>query len=383
MSIITTLSATEVDNRKAMTRNSQSIRKTVAVRDINLVDDTTIEFQGKRLEITRDAFKSLMKLIGMSATFAKKFETLFNAETKAKFVNQMKNAMAAQLNEVTIILSPATKKVVGFSKNATDLISHERFINLADQIIDQHGFEVTNWGINGDKGEVIVNVMNPKAQFDLAGLGLSDEVFTAGLTLKNSPFGGIQVMPYVNRMWCTNGLTTGLANETYSLANLNPESMENFHQHMSQLRKNGFVPTDFANTVKLATQTPASLWEMERGYSSIKGMVGTQADSWIPLNDNYSDYTKAGMNPQDFTAAQKKNARTDQSIWSLVNGMTHVATHAPEQLAFNMTDKESTELMVKAGNIFGKEFDLGNTIRSPFAMDAHLEASEQVGALLN
>ena len=383
MSIITTLSATEVDNRKAMTRNSQSIRKTVAVRDINLVDDTTIEFQGKRLEITRDAFKSLMKLIGMSATFAKKFETLFNAETKAKFVNQMKNAMAAQLNEVTIILSPATKKVVGFSKNATDLISHERFINLADQIIDQHGFEVTNWGINGDKGEVIVNVMNPKAQFDLAGLGLSDEVFTAGLTLKNSPFGGIQVMPYVNRMWCTNGLTTGLANETYSLANLNPESMENFHQHMSQLRKNGFVPTDFANTVKLATQTPASLWEMERGYSSIKGMVGTQADSWIPLNDNYSAYTKAGMNPQDFTAAQKKNARTDQSIWSLVNGMTHVATHAPEQLAFNMTDKESTELMVKVGNIFGKEFDLGNTIRSPFSTDAHLESSAQVGALLN
>jgi hypothetical protein len=287
------------------------------------------------------------------------------------------------LNEVTIILSPATKKVVGFSKNATDLISHERFINLADQIIDQHGFEVTNWGINGDKGEVIVNVMNPKAQFDLAGLGLSDEVFTAGLTLKNSPFGGIQVMPYVNRMWCTNGLTTGLANETYSLANLNPESMENFHQHMSQLRKNGFVPTDFANTVKLATQTPASLWEMERGYSSIKGMVGAQADSWIPLNDNYSAYTKAGMNPQDFTAAQKKNARTDQSIWSLVNGMTHVATHAPEQLAFNMTDKESTELMVKAGNIFGKEFDLGNTIRSPFSMDAHLESSAQVGALLN
>ena len=112
-------------------------------------------------------------------------------------------------------------------------------------------------------------------------------------------------------------------------------------------------------------------------------MVGAQADSWIPLNDNYSAYTKAGMNPQDFTAAQKKNARTDQSIWSLVNGMTHVATHAPEQLAFNMTDKESTELMVKAGNIFGKEFDLGNTIRSPFSMDAHLESSAQVGALLN
>ena len=380
---IATLSSTAIQNRKAETLNSQSIRKTIAVRDINLIDDTTIEYQGKRLEITKDAFKSLMKLIGMSATFAKKFESLFNAETKAKFVNQMKNAMAAQLNEVTIILSPQTKRVVGFTKKASDIISHERFINLADQIIDQHGFEVTNWGTDAANGSVIINAFNPKAQFDLNMHGLSDEVFTAGLTMKNSPFGGIQVMPYVNRMWCTNGLTTGLANETYSLANLNPESMENFHQHMSQLRKNGFVPTDFANTVKLATQTPASLWEMERGYNSIKGMVGDRADSWIPLNDNYSAYTKAGMNPENFTAAQKRNARTDQSIWSVVNGMTHVATHAPEQLAFNMGDKESTDLMVKAGNIFGKEFDLGNTIRSPFANDAHLDNAQQVGALLN
>ena len=382
MSIIT-LSSTEIDNRKAMTRNSQSIRKTVAVRDINLINDSTIEYQGKRLAITKDAFKSLMKMIGMSATFAKKFEGLFNAETKAKFVNQMKNAMAAQLNEVTIVLSPQTKKVVGFSKSATDIISHDRFIGLSEQIIDQHGFEVTNWGIDADKGSVIINAFNPKAQFDLAGLGLSDEVFTAGVTLKNSPFGGIQVMPYINRMWCSNGLSTGLASESYSLSNLNPESMENFHQHMSTLRKNGFVPTDFANTVKLATETPASLWEMERAYNTIKPQTGASADSWIPLNDNMAAYTKAGLNPENFTAPQKKNARTDQSIWSVVNGMTHVATHAPEQLSFNMTDRESTDMMVKAGNIFGKQYDLGNTIRSPFANDAHLDASMQKGALLN
>ena len=363
--MIQTLSSTVLQNRKAETLNSQSIRKTIAVRDIDLVDDTTIEYNGKRLEITKEAFKSLMKLIGMSATFAKKFESLFNAETKAKFVNQMKNAMAAQLNEITIILSPTTKKVVGFSKQATDLISHDRFLNLTDQIIDQHGFEVTNWGI------------------DLGSLGLSDEVFTAGLTMKNSPFGGIQVMPYVNRMWCANGLTTGLASETYSLNNLNPESMENFHSHMQNLRKNGFVPTDFANTVKLASETPASLWEMERAHGIVKRAAGDSADSWIPLNDNRAAYTKMNMNPTDFSSAQKKNARTDQSIWSLVNGVTHCATHAPENLVFNMTDRESTEMMVQAGNILGKNFDLGNQMASPFAENAHLDAAMQKGALLN
>ena len=108
---IQTLSSTEIDNRKAMTRNSQSIRKTVAIRDIDLINDTTIEYQGKRLEITKDAFKGLMKIIGMSQTFASKFEKLFNAETKAKFINQMKNAMATQLNEITI----ATRKRLRFT----------------------------------------------------------------------------------------------------------------------------------------------------------------------------------------------------------------------------------------------------------------------------
>ena len=141
---IQTLSSTEVDNRKAITRNSQSLRKTVAIRDIQLINDATIEYQGKRLEITKDAFKGLMKMIGMSQSFAKQFEKLFNTETKAKFINQMKNAMSSQLNEITIVLSPTTKKVVGFSKNATDLISHDRFISLTDQIVDQHGFEIAN-----------------------------------------------------------------------------------------------------------------------------------------------------------------------------------------------------------------------------------------------
>lgn len=383
MPVLTTLSAAEVENRKAMTRNSQSLRKTIAVRDMNLIDDKTIEYGGRRLEITPDAFKGLMKIIGMSATFAKKFEDLFNPETKAKFINQMKNAMAAQLNEITIILSPTSKKVVGFTKLATDIISHDRFINLADQIIDQHGFEVTNWGIDGNKGSVIINAVNPKAQFDLGGLGLSDEVFSAGITLKNSPLGGIQVMPYVNRMWCTNGLTTALSNESYSLNNLSKESMENFFEHMSQLRKNGFVPTDFANTVKLATQTPASLWEMERAHNIVRRAAGDAADSWIPLSDNRSAYTKMNMSPDMMSSAQKKNARTDQSIWSLVNGVTHCATHAPQNLVFNMTDRESTEMMVQAGNILGKEWDLGNQMPSPFADNAHLETSAQVGALLN
>lgn len=377
MAIITTLSNTAIQSRKAETLNSQAIRKTIAVRELKLINDTTVEIQGKRLEITKEAFKGLINLIGMSQTFAKKFDKLFSPEAKASFINQMKNAMAAQLNEVTLIVSPSTKRILGFSKTSAGLISHERFINLADQIIDQHGFEVTNWGVDANKGLVTINAFNPKAEF-----GVADEIFKAGLTLTNSPHKGIQVMPYINRLWCSNGLSTPMAQEAYTLNNLNKDSMESFFQHMGELRKTGFVPNGFQENVKNAMNTPASLMEMQRAHSTIKRHVGDAADSWIPLNDNRSAYIKNNQNPAEFTTDEMKNAHTNQSIWSLVNGMTHVATHAPEQLAFAMTDKDSTELMIQSGNILGKSWDLGSQVPNPFKTNI-LDPKAQVGALLN
>ena len=373
---IQTLSQTAIDGRKAETRNSQSLRKTVAIRDIQLINDTTIEYQGKRLAITKDAFKGLMKMIGMSQTFASKFEKLFNPETKAKFINQMKNAMATQLNEITIILSPTTKKIVGFSKKPTDLISHERFIGLTDRLVDQNGFEITNWGVDANNGSVTINAFNPKAQFGVD--GVANEVFTAGLTMKNSPLGGIQVMPYVNRLWCANGCTTAMASESYALNDLSGDSMEKFFEHMSQLRKNKFIPTGFQDRVKQAIETPASMREMSWAHNQIKKHVGDKAESWIPLMENEAAYSKANIG-----IVEPKSAKSNQSIWSVVNGMTHVATHAPDMFAMNMQDKDSTELMVQAGNLLGKQWNLQGATRSPFAEDAHMDTVSQVGAMLN
>ena len=375
--MIQTLSTDVLTSRRSETLNAQALRKTVAVRDLTIIDDKTVELDGKRLEMTDKAFKNLIAMIGMSKSFAKKFEDLFNSETKAKFINQMKNAMAAQLNEITMIVSPIQRKVVGFAKQATDMISHERFLDLSDRLIDQHGFEVTNWGVAPD-GSVTINAFNPKAQFEI---GLQDEVFTAGLTMKNGPLTGIEVSPYVNRMWCTNGLTTSFAKDNYQLADLSPASMENFFQHMAELRRNGFVPTDFADTVRRATNTPASLWELERGHNMIKRHVGERADNWIPLNENWDAYHKINQDPANLSADQKRRARSNQSIWSLVNSVTHVATHAPEELAFAMTDADSTNLMVNAGNILGSNWNLANEMPSPWA--AKLSAEDQVGSLLN
>jgi len=380
MAAVQTLSSTAIQNRKAETLNAQSIRKTVAVREIEIVNDTTIEFNGHRLEMTKDAFAQLIGMVGMSQTFAKKFEKLFDAEVKARFINQMKNAMASQMNEITMIVSPTTKRIVGFTKRATDLISNERFIGLVDQIVDQHGFSVSNWGVDPNQGLVTINAFNPKAEFSVA--GLNDEVFQAGLTLRNSPNKGIEVMPYVNRMWCTNGLTAPLAAESYQLHDLTQPSMEKFFQHMAELRKNGFQPQGFQKLIKDANNTSASMHELQRAHSMAKRYVGDAADNWIPLNENRSAYRTGGIEIDNFDADQMKNARSNQSIWSVVNGLTHIATHAPERLAFNMGDRESTQLMVDAGSMLGKKWDLGAQVPNPWKTN-EIDQKAQVGLWLN
>lgn len=377
---VQTLSGSVIQSRKAETLNAQALRKTVAVRDLEIINDNTVSFQGHRLEMTKDAFKQLISMVGMSQAFANKFEKLFDADVKARFINQMKNAMASQMNEITMVVSPTTKRVVGFTKSATDLVSNERFIGLAEQIIDQHGFEVTNWGVDPNKGLVTINAFNPKAEFAVT--GINDEVFNAGLTLRNSPQKGIEVMPYVNRMWCTNGLTTPLAAESYQLQDLTQPSMEKFFQHMANLRKNGFQPQGFQELISKANTTSASMHELHRAHNMAKRHVGDAADNWVPLSENMSAYRTGGIGIDQFSTEELKNARSNQSIWSVVNGLTHIATHAPERLAFNMGDRESTQLMVDAGSMLGKKWDLGSQVANPWKTN-EIDQKAQVGLYLN
>jgi hypothetical protein len=377
--MVATLSNDALLKRKEESLNAQSLRKTVPVRDINLIDEKTIEYQGARINITPMAFKSLMKIIGMSKQFADKFERLFNSEAKAQFINTMKNAMASNrgnLNELTLVLNPVSKLIVNFTKSREQLVSNAQFIANAEEIIDRGNFGVVNWTTDPGTGIITLNAMNPNMSWQVA--GDQKEVFNAGITLKNSPITGFQVSPYVNRMWCTNGLTTSLAQDTYNLTSLDKDSMEKFNDYLRDLTKRQFMPSDFDQLVRNAKNTPASLKEMRQAHGMLKSAgAGDRADQWIPLNQNELAYSRAGISTDELNSKQLANATTDQSIWSLVNGITHFATHG-QDLVEGVQSHDMTKLMVDAGNILGRDWNLGNQVRSPFN-----GLGTQVGELLN
>jgi hypothetical protein len=377
--MVATLSNDAILMRKEESLNAQALRKTVPVREITLIDEKTIEYQGHRIGITNGAFKSLMKIIGMSKQFADRFERLFNAEAKAQFINTVKNAMASNrgnLSQITLVLNPVSKTIVNFTKHSNELISNSQFVENAEEIIDRGKFGVVNWTTDPGTGIITINAFNPNASWSVP--GDEKEVFQAGITLKNSPITGFQVSPYVNRMWCTNGLTTSMAADTYNLTSLTADSMEKFNEYLRDLAKRQFMPTEFDSLVKKAKNTAASLKEMQWAHKLIKDAgAGDRADNWIPLAQNELAYSRAGISTSELNSKELANATTDQSIWSIVNGVTHFATHG-QDLVEGVQAHDGTRLMVQAGNILGKDWNLGNQVRSPFS-----GFGTQVGELLN
>ena len=364
---IATLSNTLIEQRKVQTLEAQNLRKVVPFRDINLIDGESIEYNGQKINLTKNAFKNLLGLLGMSNQFAQKFETLFTKEAKSQFINTMKNAMASnsgKLSEVTLVLNPISKSVVAITKKDQFGISNQQFMGVAENIIDNHGMDVTNWSVDPGTGIITINAFNPSANFAVQ--GLANEVFTGGVTFQNSPKDGFQVLPYINRQWCTNGLTTAMAQEAYTLNSLDQGSMEKFFENMNELRKNNFAPTGFADRVRAAHNTPASLSELQFAHNLIEPFAGERADNWIPLAENMNAFYKAGFD--SLNSNQLKHAKSNTSVWDVVNGVTHFATHGSGIIDTNMQDYNASDLMVKSGNLFGKKsFDHENSMPNLFA----------------
>lgn len=376
---ITTLSNSVISQKQTATLEAQNLRKTVAFRDIDLIDTETIEYKGTRISITKQAFKNILSLLGMSQSFAKKFEELFTKEAKSQFINTMKNAMASnsgKLSNVNLVLNPINKTVIAVTKEDKFSISNQQFMGVAENIIDNHSMDVTDWSINPTTGIVTINAFNPNANFAVN--GLSDEVFTGGVTFQNSPTTGFQVLPYVNRQWCTNGLTTSFAQEAYTLHSLDNKSMESFFENMKGLRANNFAPEGFADRVRAAHNTPASLHELQMAHNMIKPFTGERSESLIGLNSNINEYAKAGF--ESLSSDQMRGAKSNTSVWSAVNAITWVASHGDGVVTHNMQDYDASNLMVRAGNLFGKKsFDHENQMPDLFG-NAELI---HTGSLLN
>ena len=377
MKSITTLSQTAFDTKKAEAINNQLMRKEITLSEFNVIDNNHIDVDGVKIEVTDKAFGKLLGRLRIPKAFAKRFSDGFGNDGLRQLIQMMKSAKSSRNEQtVTLLVDPNSRKIMDILPAGYASISNENFIDFASRYIDQYNLGVTHMG-SSQYGGTQINCVSPQGMFNVP--GMTNEVFNTGVTFRNTPTRGLEVSPYLERLVCANGMTSTAFAENYGLHNLNDKNINEFNEHMIRMASTNFQPVGLADNIKKANSTDASLAEIQRAASSIlsldKKIDYDYIQKYIPVERAFKAYSQLGADPNTFTKAQTKNAKSGMSVWDVVNGMTNFASN---DTRFNVNEGKMGNLMVTAGNILcKKQYDTEGVLDiNPFATRNLLTASE-------
>ena len=377
MKELTTLSPTAFAARKAEAVRNEVMRKEISLSEFNVIDNTHIEVDGVKIELTPFAFKRLLGRLRIPTAFAKRFSDGFGTDGLQQLVQMMKTMKSSKNDQtVTLLVDPRNKVITNILPAGYASISNEAFIDFAEGYINQYGLEVKDFGSDPNGGATI-NCVSPNSVFSVP--GMSDEVFNTGVTFRNTPTRGLEVSPYLNRLVCSNGMSSTAFSETYGLHELTDKSISEFNQHMIQMASTKFQPVGLAEKIKAANETDASIAEVQRAMSAMlsadKKVDFDYMQRYLPINRVMKAYSDIGAEPSTFTNKQLQNAKSGLSIWEVVNGITNFASNDEK---YNIDDHKTGNLMVSAGNLLMKKnFDTEALIQfDPFANKSLLSENE-------
>lgn len=377
MQSLTTLSQSAFDVKKAEAINNQLMRKEITLSEFNVIDNNHIDVDGVKIEVTDKAFGKLLGRLRIPKAFAKRFSEGFGNDGLRQLITMMKSAKSSKNEQtVTLLVDPSTRKITDILPAGYASISQESFIDFASRYIDQYNLGVTHMG-SSQYGGTQINCVSPQGMFNVP--GMQNEVFNTGVTFRNTPSRGLEVSPYLERLICANGMTSTAFAENYGLHNLNDKNINEFNEHMIRMASTNFQPVGLADNIKKAHNTDASLAEMQRAASSIlsldKAVDYDYVQRYIPVERAFKAYSTLGADPNTFTKAQMKNAKSGMSVWDVVNGMTNFASNDTK---FNINEGKMGNLMVTAGNILcKKQYDTEGVLDiNPFATRDLLTTSE-------
>ena len=383
MKELTTLSPTAFQARKAEAVRNEVMRKEISLSEFNVIDNTHIEVDGVKIELTPFAFKRLLGRLRIPTAFAKRFESGFGSDGLQQLVQMMKTMKSSKNDQtVTLLVDPRAKKVTNILPAGYASISNEAFIDFAEGYINQYGLEVKDFG-SDPSGGATINCVSPNSVFQVP--GMSDEVFNTGVTFRNTPTRGLEVSPYLNRLVCSNGMTSTSFSETYGLHELTDKSISEFNDHMISMASTGFQPVGLADKIKMANNTDASIAEVQRAMSTMltadKKIDFEYMQRYLPINRVMKAYSDIGAEPSTFTTKQLQNAKSGLSIWEVVNGITNFASNDER---YNIDDHKTGNLMVSAGNLLMKKnFDTEALIQfDPFANGSGLLTANESARLM-
>lgn len=305
-------------------------------------------------------------------------------------INGLKDyAASKRTKDVMLIANTKTREVVDIcSPNRYKRVTNDTLFDVTERILnDNPKLSLETVDYNPYNGTASINLLNnDEVGFAQAG---KDEFFKFGFSLIQTNKDTI-VESYNQRLICSNGLRASLGEgaignnnsisfeDKFRLQGTGAEDVKIFLNKIDLMKKNGFQPTGFESAINKATQTKASLQEIEAAFrlSTDKLNEGDaslkkQYQSSIARNyfHSYGDamarIAKKGHDPLKMTDRQKAFVKTGMTIWDVVNSMTFLGSN---NAGFPLENQH--ELKYRAGELFAKGTSQGYDLE--FAQYANL-----------
>jgi hypothetical protein len=337
-------------------------RKQVSLSEIRLISESAIQINGLALALAPAGFSSLLKIVGISKQLRKNLIKQYGDSFADNLVSTMGKAMGASKGNVTLLIDMRKKRVVNIVRSSEQMVSNESYLNNVERIISDSNLEIDSMVVR-DNGGFTISTIGDKSQWGLSGAE-SQESFKFGLNFDNDPVKGTRLMPYNQRLVCTNGMIGQGFVGVHQLTN-DKDSWDAFYHKIDVLKNDNFKPIEFSSTLKSIMSADASVAELTQARNLMRAnsKIGDiELERYAPIASTEEAYKKKGVLVEELNKDQKENARTDVSYWELINGITDFASH---NYGHEVSNPDTLQRF--AGRLFVKKPDLTNLVLDPFS----------------
>lgn len=358
------LTSTEYEKSKNNAINAQPVQKKIKISEIEIKNESFIQYKGINLKLEDSAKKDLFQLLGLNNRMLKHIESYSSKQQTIRFIDWFRRAAANNSKmDLEMIINPNKKHVIAFRKSKSNLISNQTFLNLAEKIIDNNNLDINNMSVD-EFGNMNINALKPENYWSVN--GIRDEDFVSGISISNSIDNGTQLASYLGRIICTNGMISYEIEEKCQMRQLDNNSYNKFKDAIESLERRNFKPKSFDNHVYKAISTRASVNEILKTNSLMlknSELDKYSVNEYLSISDTADAYKPMEINIHKLGLNEKKNAASHLSVWELINIVTDFASHDKR-----VSESNGHKLQNKAGELFYSNYDMSNTIpvRDPF-----------------
>jgi len=358
--------------------------------DSNSLIKQRILVNNQPVSVSDRFFYKLGSMLKLNTSLTREMLKSGDHKIASLLINGLKDyAASKRTKDVMLIANTKTREVVDIcSPNRYKRVTNATLFDVTERILnDNPKLSLETVDYNPYNGTASINLLNnDEVGFAQAG---KDEFFKFGFSLIQTNKDTI-VESYNQRLICSNGLRASLGEgaignnnsisfeDKFRLQGTGAEDVKIFLNKIDLMKKNGFQPTGFEAAINKATQTKASLHEIESAFrlsmdklNEGDASIKKQYQSSIARNyfhsygDAMSRVIKKGHDPLKMTDRQKAFVKTGMTIWDVVNSMTFLGSN---NAGFPLENQH--ELKYRAGELFAKGTSQGYDLE--FAQYANL-----------